>query len=548
MRGDNRQIQTAVLGGAESEKPLMLPLEAIELDAFRRRHDQHTFWCGLLLGGCGLQLTTKLYTDRVCHFAHYPGPDGHPHLCGRSVRGVASADHLYVKAAADAWLRARGTQAGFDFVQPDGVPIGSVVDIQLPHRKLRVHLDQEVAPDWDAEHEPVLGVSVPVDSDTLIDRWYVHRIRLESEGTARRVRIGTEAFARPTEWFALDECEITDRGLSTPAVERIVQARSAPPSTRWTPGKKQEESAQDVQAHELMRRVLYARRTVSTDLAEEVCREIAELAGVSPQLRRRLDAARRSALAWVEKETEARRELFARLSQAVAAQKTGSVKAVLAEIKAGTTRGGRTEEEEHTVREAAAYLAAVEAARLARLDTLLEDVSRLPANEDPWLLKSKVEQLLQGATGAGKLGEHRQAQLSLWSTRLRHLPFPPRPATPFRPQERVPLHEQVSRAYWTTRPCPQCGVDRGQQCVVDGGPHAGRVRQVPHVDRLRPVVDELHEQQKKHGVVRTEWRAYDVPCPDCGQEAGAWCLTPGKPHSARSKRARELSAQQEPRL
>lgn len=22
-----------------------------------------TFWCGLLLGGCGLQLTTKLYTD-----------------------------------------------------------------------------------------------------------------------------------------------------------------------------------------------------------------------------------------------------------------------------------------------------------------------------------------------------------------------------------------------------------------------------------------------------------------------------------------------------
>ncbi|WP_241846083.1 zinc finger domain-containing protein [Streptomyces sp. MJM1172] len=548
MRGDNRQIQTAVLGGAESEKPLMLPLEAIELDAFRRRHVQHTFWCGLLLGGCGLQLTTKLYTDRVCHFAHYPGPDGHPHLCGRSARGVASADHLYVKAATDAWLRARGTQAGFDFVQPDGVPIGSVVDIQLPHRKLRVHLDQEVAPDWDAEHEPVLGASVPVDSDTLIDRWYVHRIRLESEGTARRVRIGTEAFARPTEWFALDECEITDRGLSTPAVERIVEARSAPPSTRWTPGKKQEESAQDVQAHELMRRVLYARRTVSTDLAEEVCREIAELAGVSPQLRRRLDAARRSALAWVEKETEARQELFARLSQAVAAQKTGSAKAVLAEIKAGTTRGGRTEEEEHTVREAAAYLAAVEAARLARLDTLLEDVSRLPANEDPWLLKSKVEQLLQGATGAGKLGEHRQAQLSLWSTRLRHLPFPPRPATPFRPQERVPLHEQVSRANWTTRPCPQCGVDRGQQCVVDGGPRAGRVRQVPHVDRLRPVVDELQEQQKKHGVVRTVWRAYDVPCPDCGQEAGAWCLTPGKPHSARSKRARQLSAQQEPRL
>ncbi|WP_420082561.1 hypothetical protein ACN6AT_36550 (plasmid) [Streptomyces sp. JL4002] len=523
----------------------MLPLEAIELDAFRRQHEHDTFWCGLLLGGCGLQLTTKLYTDRVCHFAHYPGPDGHPHLCGRSARGVASADHLYVKAAADAWLRAPGTQAAFDFVQPDGLPIGSIVDIQLPHRKLRVHLDQEVAPDWDAEHEPVLGVSVPVDSDTLIDRWYVHRIRLDSEGTARRVRIGTEAFARPTEWFALDECEITDRGLSTPAVERIVQARSAPPSTLWTPGQKQEESAQDVQAHELMRRVLYARRTVSTDLAEEVCREIAELAGVSPQLQRRLDAARRSALAWVEKETEARRELFARLSQAVAAQKTGSVKAVLTEIKAGAR--GRTEEEEHTVRKAAAYLAAVEAARLARLDTLLEDVSRLPANEDPWLLKSKVEQLFQVATGAGKIGEHRQAQLSLWSTRLRYLPFPPRPATPLRPQERVPLHHQVGRAYWTTRPCPLCGAGRGQQCVFDGGPRAGRVREVPHADRLWPVLDELQEQQqKKQGAGRTVWRAYDVTCPHCGQAAGAWCLTPGKPHSERSKQARKLTEEHRP--
>ncbi|MGW2522338.1 hypothetical protein ACWC09_36095 [Streptomyces sp. NPDC001617] len=64
-RGDRRQIQTAVLGSADSEESLMLPLEAIELDA-RRRHERDTFWCGLPPGGCGLQLITKLYTDRVC--------------------------------------------------------------------------------------------------------------------------------------------------------------------------------------------------------------------------------------------------------------------------------------------------------------------------------------------------------------------------------------------------------------------------------------------------------------------------------------------------
>jgi len=59
-------LSYTVLGGADSDEPLMLPLEAIEPDAFRRRHEHDTFWCGLLLGGCGLELTTKLYTDRLC--------------------------------------------------------------------------------------------------------------------------------------------------------------------------------------------------------------------------------------------------------------------------------------------------------------------------------------------------------------------------------------------------------------------------------------------------------------------------------------------------
>ncbi|MFB7611200.1 hypothetical protein [Streptomyces gardneri] len=76
MRGGRRQIQTAVLGSADSEEPLILPLAAIELDAFRQQHEHDTFWRGLLLGGCVVRLTTKLYTDRVCHFAHLPGLDG----------------------------------------------------------------------------------------------------------------------------------------------------------------------------------------------------------------------------------------------------------------------------------------------------------------------------------------------------------------------------------------------------------------------------------------------------------------------------------------
>ncbi|MCX4681275.1 hypothetical protein OG413_39450 [Streptomyces sp. NBC_01433] len=215
----------------------MLPLETIELDAFRCQHEHDTFWCGSLLGGCGGRLTAKLYTDRVCHLAHYPGPDGLPQMCGSRAREVNSADHLFVMSAATAWLHARDDRADSDFARPDGASIGSVVDIRFQHGGLRVHLDQAAAPVWDAEgHEPVLGVSVPVDQDTLICRWYVHRIRLDSEGTARRVRIGTEAFARPTEWFALDECAMTERGLSTPAGRVNRGCRTAPGPCRASRG------------------------------------------------------------------------------------------------------------------------------------------------------------------------------------------------------------------------------------------------------------------------------------------------------------------------
>lgn len=56
-------------------------------------------------------------------------------------------------------------------------------------------------------------------------------------GTGRHVCIGTEAFARPIEWFVLDECEMTECGLSTPAVERINRSRRTHSTSPWAPGK-----------------------------------------------------------------------------------------------------------------------------------------------------------------------------------------------------------------------------------------------------------------------------------------------------------------------
>ncbi|MFF5125912.1 hypothetical protein ACFY41_03070 [Streptomyces syringium] len=235
---------------------------------------------------------------------------------------MASADHLYVKSAAAAWLRDRDDRADFDFVRQDGAPIGSVVDIRFKHSTgLRVHLDQAVRPVWDADTEPVLGLSVPVDRDTLIRRWYVHRIRLDSEGTARQVRIGTEAFARPTEWFALDECEMTERGLSTPAVEQIVRSRSTRPVS-WAVGRTRKVPEVQARAQVLLRKLADARKVESVVVVTRVCRDIAAVTGVEGEIHSQLTAAVTEAEHWLEQQAEARRKLFLRLEEAVAAGNT----------------------------------------------------------------------------------------------------------------------------------------------------------------------------------------------------------------------------------
>lgn len=53
--------------------------------------------------------------------------------------------------------------------------------------------------------EPVLGIMVLADRNRLVHRWYVHQIRLDSEGTVRPERIETEPFARPTDTCARAE-------------------------------------------------------------------------------------------------------------------------------------------------------------------------------------------------------------------------------------------------------------------------------------------------------------------------------------------------------
>ncbi|MFG3414329.1 hypothetical protein ACGF14_19640 [Streptomyces althioticus] len=43
---DHRLVQTAVIGNSKSDHPVIRPMEAPELEVWRRRHAKYTYWCG----------------------------------------------------------------------------------------------------------------------------------------------------------------------------------------------------------------------------------------------------------------------------------------------------------------------------------------------------------------------------------------------------------------------------------------------------------------------------------------------------------------------
>jgi hypothetical protein len=108
---DTRLVQTAVIGGRDSDQPVILPEEPHNLDEFCRQFGTDRFWCGTLLGGYGEMLMTKRYETKVCHFSHYPDRHGNRAVCGRTAYGVDSADHLFIKLHVTRWLADQGHAA-----------------------------------------------------------------------------------------------------------------------------------------------------------------------------------------------------------------------------------------------------------------------------------------------------------------------------------------------------------------------------------------------------------------------------------------------------
>ncbi|MFF4018882.1 hypothetical protein [Streptomyces sp. NPDC001843] len=226
---DHRLVQTAVIGNSDSDHPVILPMDAAELEAWRRRHPDHTYWCGYELGGCGGKLMDRLYHDKVCHFAHVAGGP----TCGRAATGESSADHLFIKRGLRDLLSKHG-QRGEVRTHDLGSGPGDAVDLHLPaaRRRLRFQLSPLDYRDWrtanialsgDADDvDWLFGTDGPLTEELLARNGYSLRFRLETVAGERRVYIGTQTHAAPSvHWDALEDCRFERTGLLTPSAEAL---------------------------------------------------------------------------------------------------------------------------------------------------------------------------------------------------------------------------------------------------------------------------------------------------------------------------------------
>ncbi|MGW0550117.1 hypothetical protein [Streptomyces altiplanensis] len=229
---DTRLVQTAVIGGRDSDQPVILPEEPHNLDEFRRQFGTDRFWCGTLLGGCGEKLMTKRYESKVCHFSHYPAHDGSRGTCHRTANGVDSADHLFIKAHVREWLAQQGHAAQAELRSLGGGP-GDAVDFWLraTEQHLRFELNPEDYRSWrraadslgakEGHVEWVFGPDGPIPRDMVARQGYALRVQCESAGTDRRILIGTVTEAQPVAWAPLDACRMTRDGIITPHLDEL---------------------------------------------------------------------------------------------------------------------------------------------------------------------------------------------------------------------------------------------------------------------------------------------------------------------------------------
>ncbi|MGR6973901.1 hypothetical protein ACU639_30615 [Streptomyces cynarae] len=234
---DTRKVQTAVIGQAESDRPVFLPYDHDDFDRFMRGRTRDDFYCGVLLGGCGKKLTPKRYTGKKCHFAHRP-----PVHCRRTETGEASADHLYIGQALRRWLLRQGYQdAEVTYLGPGSVH-GGAIEVRFGQgrsRLIRVQLARLSLQEWQEMREHLAdrhthihwayGPYCGLSHNEVDAAGHAIRISCRTEGETREVYIGTQYSDNSLAWSALTECRLSNEGIITPRLNAEPPVGSTPP-------------------------------------------------------------------------------------------------------------------------------------------------------------------------------------------------------------------------------------------------------------------------------------------------------------------------------
>lgn len=217
---DTRKVQTAVVGTARSRHPVRMPESRHEAVRFRAEHAHRSFWCGTWLGGCGKQLSTRVGRLRIPHFAHYPEITER-HVCRRRHTDANSADHLYLSGDLERWLRSQDKSAPEVELRGDFATGGTCHQAVLTTADGRGRISLEfvsgIVEKWSGAWRSRLFAKGQRHPEDLLQRQgYVLRARLGTGKGRYRTEIGTLTRGGPVQWCGLDQCTLTDRGLTTP--------------------------------------------------------------------------------------------------------------------------------------------------------------------------------------------------------------------------------------------------------------------------------------------------------------------------------------------
>lgn len=243
---DTRLVQAAVVGHPNSDNAVSMPMDRGLAQEFKERYRHTTFWCGTMIpGGCGVQLSAKIYRDRVCHFAHHPSP----HRCTRVDVGRGSADHLHAKSHLSHWLSVQNRRVR---------SVGWEADARNdnPYSRVALSLEGTAAPriyvEFSGHYDTTLEKLVrdtrkQQHTDWLIrdnprlllflleEDGHAFRLRFRDSRESRLIEVGTQIQERSGDmrlwWHGLDKCVMTESGIVTPALQELRQVKlsSKPP-------------------------------------------------------------------------------------------------------------------------------------------------------------------------------------------------------------------------------------------------------------------------------------------------------------------------------